>query len=105
MSGSLRAEVKRMFDEAFAPPRPCLAAFYHGVIDTLVSPSDTFIAVNQTRKDEQRDRLNALLNAQSELEGPGIAKAWKAIDHDARWVFQGCFILVVRAPRRLGFST
>jgi hypothetical protein len=83
-----------MFDEAFAPPRPCLAAFYHGVIDTLVSPSDTFIAVNQTRKDEQRDRLNALLNVQSELEGPGMAKAWKAIDHDARWVFQGCFILV-----------
>jgi hypothetical protein len=90
----LRAEVKRMFDEAFAPPRPCLAAFFHGVIDTLFSASDKILPVNQKLKKKQRDKLNALLNVESELEGPEMAEAWKIIDHDARWAFEGCFILV-----------
>jgi hypothetical protein len=94
MTGSLRAKVKRMFFKAFAPPRPRLTAFYYGVIDTLISPLDTFIAVDQTRKDGQLEDLNALLNEQSELEGPKVAEEWRKIYHDAKWIFEGCFIIV-----------
>jgi hypothetical protein len=94
MIESLRAKVKRMFDEAFAPPRPCLETFFHGVIDKLVSASDEILPVDQKLKKLQRDKLNALLSVQSELEGPQMAEAWGYIDHDARWAIEGCFILL-----------
>jgi hypothetical protein len=95
MAEVLRAEFKVKFDEAFAPPLPCLRTFYHGVIDTLVSPFDTLIAVDEIRKCAQREELNALLNVQAELEVPKMAtKAWEKLYHDAKWAFEGCFILV-----------
>jgi hypothetical protein len=94
MIESLRSEVKRMFGEAFAPLLPCLETYFHGVIDTLISASDEIVSADQNLKAKQRNQLNALLKAQSKLEGPEKAEAWKIIDHDARWAFEGCFILV-----------
>jgi hypothetical protein len=95
MAEVLRAEFKLKFDEAFAPPRPCLRKFYHGVIDALVSPFDTLIAVDEILKCAQREQLNVLLNVQAELEVPKMAKkAWEKLYHDAKWAFEGCFILV-----------
>jgi hypothetical protein len=88
MIGSLRAEVKRMLDKAFAPPRPCLATFLHDVIDTLVSPSDEIIPINQKLKGKQRSELNALLKRQSELEGPAV------IHRTIIRAFEACFVLV-----------
>jgi hypothetical protein len=94
MIESLRAEVKRKFDKAFVLPRSCFAAFLHGVIDTWVLPSDKVVPADKARKKKQRNNLNALLNRESELEGPEV------IDKDVRRAFEACFVIIDRVCLR-----
>jgi tellurite resistance protein len=86
--GSRRAIVKCMINQAFELPRPDIAKYLYGVIDTLVLPSDKIAPVDQKLKAKQREKLNTLLKAESKLEGPEV------IRNNIIRAFEACFVVV-----------